>query len=74
MDLEEAAQHCEKTWAAYAKKHNIKRDYDAFYLFKMQEELGELVRTFLEMKQSEHSKKNPEELKRKFAGDCTSVT
>lgn len=73
MELEEAAQHCEKAWANYANKHNIKRDEDTFFILKMQEELGELTRHYLESKNSEFSKKSPEELRRKLEGDCASL-
>ena len=72
MDLKKAAEHCEKAWSAFAEKHNIKRP-DEFYLFKMQEELGELVRTFLELRGCERKEKNPEELQKKFEGDCASL-
>jgi len=46
MTLEEAASHCESAWSSYAAKHGISREPDAFYLLKMQEELGELTRHF----------------------------
>ena len=54
MDLEQMAKHCEKAWGQYAEKFQIHRD-DAFYLFKMQEELGELIRLFLELRGSRKS-------------------
>ena len=66
MNLKEMAIHCEKAWGQYAEKFQIQRD-DEFYLFKMQEELGELVRTFLELRGCERREKNPEELREKFA-------
>ncbi len=73
MDLKEAAQHCTKAWGQYAEKFGIQRD-DEFYLFKMQEELGELVRSFLELRGSEKKRKlSEDELKKKFAGDCASL-
>jgi NTP pyrophosphatase (non-canonical NTP hydrolase) len=72
MDTEDLARHCEKAWSQYAKKHNIRR-YKEFFLLKLVEESGELARTFLELEGSEHRKKTPEELKKKFAGDCASV-
>ncbi len=73
MNLQEAAQHCDKAWSQYAEKFGIKRD-DVFYVFKMQEELGELVRSFLEMRGSEKKRKSSdEELKKKFIGDCASL-
>jgi len=73
MNLKDAQQHCAKAWGQFADKFQIKRD-DPFYLFKMQEELGELARTFLELRGSENKGKLTEdELKKKFAGDCASV-
>jgi hypothetical protein len=52
MNLREAALHCEKAWSQYAERFQIRRD-DEFYLLKMQEELGELSRAFLELRGSE---------------------
>lgn len=73
MNIKEMAQHCEKAWGQYAEKFQIHRD-DEFYLFKMQEELGELTRAFLELRGSEKkSKSTTEELKKKFAGDVASI-
>jgi NTP pyrophosphatase (non-canonical NTP hydrolase) len=71
MDLEEAARYCEAGWNAYAKAHNIERD-DVFYLLKIQEELGELTRRFLELRKQE-STSNTESLREKFGGDCASL-
>lgn len=72
MDLLEAAKHCEKAWGQYAKKHNIHR-YDEFYILKIQEELGELVRHFLELKGSELKTSEVGKLQEKFEGDCVSL-
>ncbi len=73
MNLKEAAIHCEKAWSQYAKKFNIHRD-DVFYLFKMQEELGELTRAFLELRGSENRHKATlDEVKKKFASDVASL-
>lgn len=74
MNLKEAAQHCAKAWGQYAEKFGIERRDDEFYLLKMQEELGELVRSFLELRGSEKKRKlSEDELKKKFAGDCASL-
>ena len=73
MDLKEAAQHCERAWAQYAEKANIRREPDSFFLLKLQEELGELTRSYVETQGSEATRKTPEELKRKIQGDCVSV-
>src|SRR5580658_6990574 len=69
MNLKEAALHCDKAWGQFAEKFQIRRD-DEFYLFKMQEELGELTRIFLELRGSE-KKRNAtmDELKKEFASD-----
>lgn len=72
MSLNEAALFCEEAWSEYAKKNNIKRD-DAFYLFKMQEELGELTRSFMELRGSESTHYSLEFLKNKFEKDCASL-
>ena len=71
MDLSEAAEYCERGWNAYAKAHRIDRD-DVFYLLKLQEELGELSRRFLELRKQE-SVGEAGRLREKFAGDCASV-
>jgi NTP pyrophosphatase (non-canonical NTP hydrolase) len=69
MNLKEAALHCDKAWGQYAEKFKIRR-YDEFYLLKMQEELGELSRAFLELRGSEKQRKiSSDELKKKFAAD-----
>ena len=57
----------------FAEKFDIRRD-DEFYLFKMQEELGELTRAFLELRGSEKkATSNMDDLKKKLASDITSV-
>jgi len=71
MELNEAAAYCEAGWNAYAKAHGIERD-DVFYLLKLQEELGELTRRFLELRKQE-SPADTAKLRDKFAGDCASV-
>jgi NTP pyrophosphatase (non-canonical NTP hydrolase) len=69
MNLKEAALYCDKAWGQYAEKNQIRR-YDEFYFLKMQEELGELSRSFLELRGSEKKHKSSEdELKKKFAAD-----
>ncbi|QAU24031.1 hypothetical protein EO087_08530 [Dyella sp. M7H15-1] len=73
MTLDEAADHCEQAWSSYAKRHGIRRDFNAFYLLKMQEELGELTRRYLEMTGGEYATKDGDALRKKFEGDCASV-
>lgn len=73
MNLNEISKHCERAWGQYAEKFQIRRD-DEFYLLKMQEELGELTRAFLELRGSEKKRKtSPEELKKKLASDVASL-
>jgi hypothetical protein len=72
MEIQKAAEHCEKAWEAHAKKNNITRT-DEFYLFKMQEELGELVRSYMVLNGNEHEDKSREEMQKKFQGDCASL-
>lgn len=73
MDLKQMALHCEKAWSEYAEKFQIHRD-DVFYLLKMQEELGELTRGFLEIRGSEKKRTAAlDELKKRFAFDVASV-
>lgn len=73
MNLKDAAIHCEKAWSHFAHAHNIKRD-EIFYVLKLQEELGELSRTVLELRGSERkTKATDEELKKKFEGDIASI-
>ena len=73
MKLIEATLHCKNAWSQYAERNNIHRD-DEFYFLKMQEELGELTRSFLEIRGSEaKSKSSKAELQRKLEGDVTSL-
>lgn len=73
MDLKEIQLHCVKAWSQFAEKNQIHRD-DPFYLFKMQEELGELTRAFLELRGSEKRRKTSmEDLKSRFASDVASL-
>lgn len=73
MNLKEAALHCEAAWSQYAEENKLIRD-DEFYFFKMQEELGELTRSFLELRGSERQKRDSKEaLRKKFEGDCASL-
>src|SRR5215472_8356853 len=73
MTLKEAADHCETAWSAYAHRHGIRRDGDEFYLLKMQEELDELSRHWLEMTKGEHTREDEPTLRPKYEGDCASL-
>lgn len=73
MKLQEAMLHCGKAWSQYAEKNNIRRD-DEFYFFKIQEELGEFTRTFMELHgRASVSNLTQAELQKKFAGDVASL-
>jgi NTP pyrophosphatase (non-canonical NTP hydrolase) len=67
MTLEEAADHCERAFAAYAAREGVKRD-EPFYLLKLQEEMGELARHFLELGSDPSA-----ERRREFQGDCAAI-
>jgi hypothetical protein len=73
VTLEEAAKQCERAWSFYAIKHGIRRELDASFLLKSQEELGELTSYFLEMGGNEHKSLTDDKLRHKFAGDCASL-
>jgi hypothetical protein len=73
MTLKDAADHCEAAWGTYASRHAIRRDSDEFYLLKVQEELGELARRYLEMTNAEHTRRDEPALRRKFEEDCASL-
>jgi NTP pyrophosphatase (non-canonical NTP hydrolase) len=69
MNLIEAGIYCDNAWSQFAEKFGIRRD-DEFYLFKLQEELGELSRAFLELRGSEKRHTDSmETLKKKFDED-----
>jgi NTP pyrophosphatase (non-canonical NTP hydrolase) len=48
MDIKKLQEEVEKTSLAYTKKFNIQRDSD-WYILKLQEELGELIQSYLMM-------------------------
>lgn len=72
MEIREIAVHCEKAWSEYAQQQGIQRD-DHFYFFKLQEELGELVRSYLELNAMERKTCEDKKLQEKFHGDIASV-
>ena len=73
MDINKLANHCSAAWQSFALKHGIHRP-DEFYLLKLQEELGELTRSYMELKGMEKSKHNDDLAKiQQFHGDCASV-
>jgi len=73
MSLQQAADHCERAWAAYPQRNGLSRDLDAFYFLKLQEELGELTRRFLEMTGRETRDEADDALRSEFESDCASL-
>ncbi|MBU8913205.1 MAG: hypothetical protein KOO61_04225 [Spirochaetales bacterium] len=66
MTLNEMAEQIEAVANRYAQEINITRD-DDWYVFKLQEELGELTQKFLMMSNRARQKGfSPEEIRRQF--------
>ena len=66
MTLNEMAEQIGAVADQYAKEINITRD-DDWYVFKLQEELGELTQKFLMMSNRARQKGfSPEEIRRQF--------
>ena len=66
MTLNEMAEQIEQVATRYADEINVTRD-DDWYVFKLQEELGELTQKFLMMSNRARQKGyTPEEIRRQF--------
>ena len=66
MTLEEMTGKIKEVSDRYARKYEFNRD-DDWYMFKLQEELGELTQQFLMMTGRARAKGfSPDELRRKF--------
>ena len=66
MNIKELTKEVEKISQMYSKRFKIERDGDWFIL-KLQEELGELIQSYLMMiKQGRHKGKGEEEIKDNF--------
>ena len=73
MDIQTLTEEVEKVSQTYTKKFNIKRDNNWFVL-KLQEELGELVQSYLRVEgQGRKKGKTEEELKADFAKEVADV-
>lgn len=73
MDIQTLTEEVEKVSLTYTKKFNIKRDNNWFVL-KLQEELGELVQSYLRLERKGRTKgKTEEELRAAFAKEVADV-
>ncbi len=73
MNIKDLTKEVEKISQIYSKRFNIERDGDWFIL-KLQEELGELIQSYLMMiKQGRHKGKSPEEIKDNFRKEVADV-
>ncbi len=73
MDLSELTDEVEAVSRRYARKHGIERD-DAWFLLKLQEEVGELTQAFLMRAGQARSKgKSPHEIDEDFRAELADV-
>lgn len=73
MDITKIAKQIEEVSLAYAKKFKIKRDAD-WFMMKLQEEMGELMQSYLMMTERARKKGlNQKELRAKFAEEMADV-
>jgi NTP pyrophosphatase (non-canonical NTP hydrolase) len=73
MEIEELIKDVEKVSQTYAKKFNIKRDKH-WYILKLQEEMGELIQSYLMMVGKSRKKgKSKEELQDDFRKEIADV-
>ncbi len=73
MNIKDLSEEVEKISLIYSKKFDIDRDGNWFIL-KLQEELGELIQSYLMMiKQGRHKGKSPEEIKDNFQKEVADV-
>lgn len=73
MDIQSLTEEVEKVSQIYSEKYGIKRDSDWFIL-KLQEELGELIQTYLMMIGQARAKgKLEDELVRDFNSEVADV-
>jgi NTP pyrophosphatase (non-canonical NTP hydrolase) len=73
MNIKDLSEEVEKISLIYSKKFDIDRDGNWFIL-KLQEELGELIQSYLMMiKQGRHKGKSPEEIKDNFRKEVADV-
>ncbi|GIP38354.1 hypothetical protein J31TS4_16340 [Paenibacillus sp. J31TS4] len=73
MELKTLIQGVDQITARYCETHGIARTGD-WYLLKIQEELGELTQSYLELsKQSRSRDKSPQQLQKEFRDELADV-
>jgi NTP pyrophosphatase (non-canonical NTP hydrolase) len=73
MDIDQLSEEIEVVSQNYAKKFNIERDAD-WFVFKLQEEIGELTQAYLMMKGRSRMKgKDMEEIRKDFEEEIGDV-
>ena len=73
MDLNELAAELEAVSVRYAQRNGIERD-EAWFLLKLQEEVGELTQSYLmRAGQARIKGRSPEELEQEFRGELADV-
>ncbi|MDO8741803.1 MAG: pyrophosphatase [Candidatus Roizmanbacteria bacterium] len=73
MNIKDLSEEVEKVSLIYSKKFDIDRDGNWFVL-KLQEEMGELIQSYLMViKQGRHKGKSPEEIKDNFRKEVADV-
>jgi NTP pyrophosphatase (non-canonical NTP hydrolase) len=73
MDIQKLSEDVEVVSQHYSKKFNIERDPD-WFVFKLQEEIGELTQAYLMLKGRARMKgKNIEEIRKDFEGEVGDV-
>lgn len=73
MNIKDLTEEVEAVSKIYSKRFDIDRDGNWFVL-KLQEEMGELIQSYLMMiKQGRHKGKSPEEIKDNFRKEVADV-
>jgi NTP pyrophosphatase (non-canonical NTP hydrolase) len=73
MNIRDLTKEVEEVSKIYSKRFDIDRDGNWFVL-KLQEEMGELIQSYLMMiKQGRHKGKSPEEIKDNFRKEVADV-
>ena len=73
MDIHTLSEEVEEISKIYSEKYNIERDSD-WFVFKLQEEIGELTQAYLMLRGRARMKgKNAEEIRKDFEGEVGDV-
>lgn len=73
MNIKELTKEVENISRIYSKRFNIDRDGD-WYILKLQEELGELIQSYLMMiRQGRNKGKSEKEIKENFRNEVADV-